>query len=187
MVSAATDTCSTRLPTRQRRRRLGAVALGVAIAMSAVGGSATGSAGAALPVSELHAAPAAVPANAPNDVINAANRYRRNSGIPTLVRSSALSQAAQRHANDMAAMGRMTHTGSDGSNVGGRVTAAGFFWRSVGENIAAGQRTAEQVTSAWMNSAGHRANILNRGFQYIGVGATERNGVIYWCMVLVGR
>jgi len=169
------------------RSRLGVVVVGTVIAVSGIAGVAPNVAGAARPTTEVALRPQAIPANAQYDVINITNRYRRNSGIPTLARSSAVSRAAQLHAIDMAAMRKMTHTGSNGSSVGQRVTASGFYWRSVGENIAAGQTSAQQVMTAWMNSPGHRANILNRGFQYIGVGVAERNGVIYWCMVLVGR
>lgn len=136
----------------------------------------------------VHFAPQAVTSNSTYEVINATNRMRRGHGLASLIRSAALSQAAQEHAQEMAARRTMTHTGADGSSAGTRISREGFYWRIWGENVAAGQTSAEQVVQNWMASPGHRANILNWRFQYIGIGiARASNGVYYWCMVLVGR
>ena len=59
------------------------------------------------------------------------------------------------------------------------------LYRRAGENIAWGQRTPEAVMKAWMNSSGHRANILNEKFTSIGVGCYEQNGVLYWTQLFI--
>ncbi|KFZ32490.1 hypothetical protein JS44_04615 [Anoxybacillus flavithermus] len=61
----------------------------------------------------------------------------------------------------------------------------GVSYRTAGENIAKGQRTPQEVVNAWMNSAGHRANILNRNFTHIGVGF-DGNGN-YWTQMFIGK
>jgi uncharacterized protein YkwD len=87
----------------------------------------------------------------------------------------------------MAKTQNMTHD----ENINGRQTIgqrahnAHYNWSAVGENVAAGQTSAAQVMNSWMNSQGHRENILNRNFNNIGTGiARDTNGVTYWCMVL---
>lgn len=118
-------------------------------------------------------------------VVNGANQHRANAGVRALTVDSRLTSAAQSHANDMANRGRMTHTGSNGSNAGARIHVYGYGWTTWAENVAAGQTTADQVLSAWMNSSGHRRNILNGNMVNIGVAAAKGpNGVTYWTMVL---
>ena len=79
----------------------------------------------------------------------------------------------------------MTHTGSDGSNAGDRIARAGFSAGTWGENVAAGYATAASVVDGWMNSSGHRANILDPSFTHIGVAvANAAEGTPYWTMVL---
>jgi uncharacterized protein YkwD len=79
----------------------------------------------------------------------------------------------------------MTHTGTGRTTAGDRINAAGYGWTTWAENVAAGQTTPAEVMSAWMNSPGHRANILNGNMVNIGVAAAVgANGVTYWAMVL---
>ena len=64
----------------------------------------------------------------------------------------------------------------------------GISYRSAGENIAMGQRTPQEVMNSWMNSSGHRANILNPSFTTLGVGiAKDANGTIYWTQMFIGK
>ena len=66
--------------------------------------------------------------------------------------------------------------------------AYGISYRTAGENIASGQRTAQAVVTAWMNSEGHRKNILSANFTEIGVGyAAKSNGTPYWTQMFIGR
>ncbi|MDL5031482.1 CAP domain-containing protein [Pelomonas sp. APW6] len=90
--------------------------------------------------------------------------------------STALAQAAQRHSQDMVDRNFFDHTGSDGSNAGQRISAAGYRWSSWGENIAAGQSSAESVVQAWMNSEGHCRNIMNARYVDMGLACVRANG-----------
>jgi uncharacterized protein YkwD len=103
-------------------------------------------------------------------VLRLVNVERAREGCPAVSADSRLAAAAQAHSADMAANDYFSHTGRNGSTLGSRVTAAGYRWSSVGENIAKGQPTPAAVMDAWMNSSGHRANILNCGFRNLGVG-----------------
>lgn len=115
-------------------------------------------------------------------VLELVNSARADNGLPPLALNSALGQAAQAHAEDMAANDYFSHTGLDGSTVGVRATAAGYDWSTVGENIAFGATTAAQVMDLWMNSSGHRANILHSAFSEIGIGVSD-GSPLYWVQV----
>ena len=79
-------------------------------------------------------------------------------------------------------MNRMTHTGSDGSDAGDRLTRAGFVWRAWGENVAAGYTSVQSVFDGWMASAAHKAQILGN-FAYVGMAAVASStGTVYWTL-----
>ena len=105
-----------------------------------------------------------------NQVVELTNIERAKEGLKPLTLNSQLVDAAQDHSSDMAQDDFFSHTGADGSNVGSRVQDSGYQYSTTGENIAAGQTTAEEVVEGWMNSPGHRANILNPDFTEIGIG-----------------
>ena len=105
-----------------------------------------------------------------NQVLELTNAERANAGLKPLTLNSQLSQAAEGHSDSMANDDFFSHTGANGSSVGARVQDTGYQYSTVGENIAAGQSTAEQVVQGWMNSPGHRANILNADYTEIGLG-----------------
>lgn len=104
------------------------------------------------------------------ELLEHTNAERQQEGVPPLQLSPQLSQAAQRHAEDMARNGFCGHTGSDGSSVSERVTAVGYSFSCVGENCAAGQSNPEEVVQGWMKSPGHCRNILNPDYTEIGFG-----------------
>lgn len=119
------------------------------------------------------------------ELVAAVNNERVSVGLLPVLESAQLSIAAQQHACDMAARGRLSHVGSDGSSAMTRVQKTSYSACLVAENIAAGQRSAPAVMRAWMTSVGHRANILHRGVQHIGLGhAVSENGGDYWVQVL---
>jgi uncharacterized protein YkwD len=89
-----------------------------------------------------------------------------------------LAAAAQGHSDDMAANDYFSHTSLDGATFVDRADAAGFTGSLGGENIAAGQRSAQDVMAAWMGSDDHRANILNCAYTLIGVGLSTDGW--YW-------
>jgi uncharacterized protein YkwD len=108
------------------------------------------------------------------------NQQRASHGLPALNRHASLDHAAQLHNDYMAQHDNLTHSEGWGRDVGVRVKEAGYNWSYVGENIAAGQSTADEVMSSWMNSSGHRANILGSHYRDVGFGVTHAgNGV--WC------
>ncbi|MFG2980237.1 CAP domain-containing protein [Streptomyces sp. NPDC048258] len=111
-------------------------------------------------------------------VLSLVNQERAAAGCPALTLNAKLTKAAQDHSADMAAHSNMSHTGSDGSDPGARITRAGYTWSTYGENVAYGYSTPEKVMEGWMNSPGHRQNILNCSFKEIGIGLAEPNH--YW-------
>jgi uncharacterized protein YkwD len=127
------------------------------------------------------------------ELVNAARETSRRCGrkrfdaAPPLTLSRALSDAASRHANDMAArQGALDHRGSDGSEPAERVSQAGYRWETFGENIAAGQSNADAVVAAWLDSPGHCGNIMGPQFTQMGVAfalAPSGNLGVYWAQV----
>lgn len=125
------------------------------------------------------------PINVSQDCTALANNARAAKGLAPLTIDSRMTTAAEAHSIEQAQRQKMTHTGRNGSNAGQRLTVLGYSWSTWGENVAAGQADCASVMSAWMNSSGHRANILNPAFVNIGMGAVKGpNGVIYWTMDL---
>ncbi|NUR98838.1 MAG: CAP domain-containing protein [Kribbellaceae bacterium] len=103
-------------------------------------------------------------------VLDYTNQIREQQGCGPLKLDSALVEAAGKHASDMVRRHYMDHTNPDGQDPGDRMKAAGYRGSTWGENIAAGYDSAEKVVAAWMQSDGHRKNILNCRFTTIGIG-----------------
>ncbi len=122
-------------------------------------------------------------------LVNAARAEKRRCGlkrfaaVPPLASSAALQAAASAHADDMARRGVMDHAGSDGSTPASRATRAGYAWQMVGENVAAGQSTPEQVVAEWLGSARHCANIMSAEFTEMGVAVAADASGVYWAQV----
>jgi uncharacterized protein YkwD len=113
------------------------------------------------------------------------NAQRAAAGLGAVSANGALTSAAARHSKDQATTHTMSHTGSDGSTMAQRCSAAGYGWRALAENVAAGQGSVDAAMNAWMNSAGHRANILGASYVHIGVAvAWAADGTPYWTMDL---
>jgi uncharacterized protein YkwD len=109
-------------------------------------------------------------------VLSMVNAQRANAGLPALAASSALFNAARAHSQEMATSNYFSHNGADGSSAFSRMSAYGFSYSAAAENIYAGNGTynnAGSAVSGWMNSEGHRVNMLNATYTYAGVG--------YWC------
>ncbi|MER6387044.1 CAP domain-containing protein [Streptomyces sp. NPDC059382] len=131
------------------------------------------------PVATTQPTSPTVPSSGPAaEVVALVNQERAKAGCSALTVNAKLTTAALNHSKDMAAHSNMSHTGSDGSDPGARITRAGYSWMTYGENVAYGYSTPEQVMNGWMNSPGHRENILNCAFKEIGVGLAEPNS--YW-------
>lgn len=98
------------------------------------------------------------------------NIQRGDNGQPALSLNSQLSQAAQAKANDMAQRDYWSHTSPDGQQPWQFISAAGYSYSSAGENLAYGFDTSSGTVAGWMNSAGHRANLLNNTYSEVGFG-----------------
>jgi uncharacterized YkwD family protein len=118
-------------------------------------------------------------------VIDLTNAQRRQNGLPALKADSQLSSVAQRKAIDMQQNHYFSHTSPTYGSPFDMMRDFGVTYRSAGENIAQGQRTPQEVVTAWMNSPGHRANILNRNYTNIGVGF-EATGK-HWSQMFIGK
>lgn len=105
-------------------------------------------------------------------------------GLSPVAVSAPVAQAARWHADDMAARNYFAHDAPlgapHGTSVGDRVTAAGYTWSTVGENIARGQRTPRAVMAGWLGSAGHCANIVRPTFTDAGYGLSLNGNGPYW-------
>ncbi|MCT9007961.1 CAP domain-containing protein [Streptomyces rhizosphaerihabitans] len=121
------------------------------------------------------------------EVIALTNTERASAGLPPLSADATLTTAAQAHSADMVARDFYAHESPDGSRPWDRAAAAGCTRRSIGENIACGQRSPAEVVRGWMDSPGHRANILKRDFTHIGIGLAggSRAGT-YWTQLFGG-
>ncbi|MFF5110112.1 CAP domain-containing protein [Streptosporangium sp. NPDC000509] len=115
------------------------------------------------------------------EVVRLTNVERQKGGCGPLISDPQLRSAAQGHSDDMAAKNYFSHTSQDGRDMTARIKASGFSpMRAWAENIAMGQRTPADVVTAWMNSSGHRANIMNCAYTHLGVGVANSSRGIYW-------
>ncbi|MFS0778552.1 CAP domain-containing protein [Neobacillus sp. 3P2-tot-E-2] len=141
------------------------------------------------------AAPApkpAAPAPATGDVsayvkqvIDLTNAQRSKNGLPALKHDTQLSGVAQKKSVDMAQNNYFSHTSPTYGSPFDMMRDFGVTYKSAGENIAQGQRTPQEVVNAWMNSEGHRKNILSANFTHIGVGY-EKSGN-HWTQMFIGK
>ncbi|MFJ9820893.1 CAP domain-containing protein [Streptomyces sp. NPDC101151] len=121
------------------------------------------------------------------EVVALTNAERARAGLRPLAADPQLTRAAQAHCADMVARDFYAHTSPDGSQPWDRAAAAGSRRRTIGENIACGQRSPAEVVEGWMNSPGHRANILKPDFTHIGVGyAGGGRAGTYWAQLFGG-
>ena len=117
-----------------------------------------------------------------SQVVALVNQERAKQGLPALQVDSLLNKVATEKARDMDVNGYFSHTSPTYGSPFDMMRSYGVTYRYAGENIASGQRTAAQVMNDWMNSSGHRANILNQNFTKIGVGYV--NGK--WVQMFIG-
>ena len=117
-------------------------------------------------------------------VIELVNQERTSRGLQPLLKHDGLMVAAAARAKELSQ--RYSHTRPDGSECFTILWHLGIDYAYAGENIAMGQRTPEIVMNDWMNSSGHRANILNENYDCIGVGYTMVDGHPYWVQLFTG-
>ena len=104
------------------------------------------------------------------EVVKQTNAYRQQNGLPALAMNTQLSSAAKTHSQNMALQDFFSHTGEDGSSPWDRIGATGYNFSQAAENIAVGYSTPTAVVQGWINSPGHRTNILSANVTEIGVG-----------------
>ena len=102
-------------------------------------------------------------------VLTAVNAARAKAGCAPLRNNPKLVAAAKSHARAMADQNFFAHAGKDGSRLPSRIARQGYSYRSAAENIAAGQKSAGEVVTGWLQSSGHRRNILNCGLTETGI------------------
>lgn len=117
-------------------------------------------------------------------VVELVNEQRRANGLSALSYDWELSRVARYKSQDMKDRGYFSHTSPTYGTPFEMIRAFGISYRTAGENIAMGYRTPEAVVTGWMNSSGHRANILNAAYKRIGVGYVANGN--YWTQLFVG-
>lgn len=117
------------------------------------------------------------------EILRLTNLERASAGLPLLSPQALLNQVALKHAQSMAATGHFSHV-IKGLGPADRVAESPYRWNTVGENIAYGYTENEAVMKGWMDSSGHRANILSISFTELGIGfAKDSKGLTYWVQV----
>ena len=116
-----------------------------------------------------------------DEVFRLVNVERVRNGLSPYKQNWEVSRVARMKSQDMINKGYFSHTSPTYGSPFKMMESFGIRFSAAGENIAMGQRTPQEVMNAWMNSPGHRANILNKSFSNIGVGvARNSKGVYYW-------
>lgn len=118
------------------------------------------------------------------EVVKLTNNERAKYGLQPLKIDLKLSEVARTKSSDMKKNGYFSHTSPTYGSPFDMMKQFGVQYRAAGENIAKGQRSPQEVVNAWMNSEGHRKNILNSNFTHIGVGHVEGN---YWTQMFIGK
>ncbi|KAB2338157.1 sporulation protein [Cytobacillus depressus] len=118
-------------------------------------------------------------------VVELTNQQRAKYGVPALQLDVNLSKVARAKSLDMKTKGYFDHNSPTYGSPFDMMKQFGITYSSAGENIAMGQRTPEEVVNAWMNSDGHRKNILNPSFTHIGVGYVAEGN--YWTQQFIGK
>ncbi|NUU63180.1 CAP domain-containing protein [Paenibacillus agri] len=116
-------------------------------------------------------------------IVTLVNKERAAAGLPPVSALDSLNKVAAAKATDMRSNNYFDHNSPTYGSPFDMMKSFGITYRAAGENIAMGQRSPEEVMTAWMNSPGHRANILNKDFNYIGVGFDNN----YWVQEFIGK
>ena len=118
-------------------------------------------------------------------MLKSVNELRTDKGLSSLILCKPLASSAQNYAQAMAGQNFLSHTGKDGSTPGDRMQNSGYKWKKsttgsmVAENIAAGQKSVDQVMSGWKKSKGHYKNIVGKKFTHVGFGQARNQASKY--------
>ncbi|WP_431808153.1 CAP domain-containing protein [Lysinibacillus sphaericus] len=119
------------------------------------------------------------------EVVKLTNAERTKAGLKALQTDDKLMAAAREKSQDMQSKKYFSHTSPTFGSPFDRMKALGITYKSAGENIAQGQRSPQEVVQAWMDSPGHRANILNANYTHIGVGYVKSGN--YWTQQFIQK
>ncbi|MFY3790113.1 SafA/ExsA family spore coat assembly protein [Ureibacillus sp. MALMAid1270] len=119
------------------------------------------------------------------EVLRLVNVERAKAGLPALKNDWELARVAEHKSEDMAKKGYFSHNSPTYGSPFDMMKAYGINYKAAGENIAKGQRSPQEVVNAWMNSAGHRANILNSNFTHMGVGYVANGNI--WTQMFIKK
>jgi uncharacterized protein YkwD len=119
------------------------------------------------------------------EVWSLTNTERAKQGLTSLKGHAGLDKVAKAHSEVMRGEGRIFHEGGPDGTPSSRVRGAGIQFSMCGENVACGQTSPAAVMTAWMNSPGHRKNILNSGYTHLGVGLAMPG--YYWTQVFISK
>lgn len=119
------------------------------------------------------------------EVVELTNKERAKQGLKALSVDSKLSKSARAKSQDMKDKNYFSHTSPTYGSPFDQMKQFGITYKTAGENIAQGQRSPQEVVTAWMNSEGHRANILNKNYTHIGVGYVKSGN--YWTQQFIGK
>ncbi|PBF62616.1 sporulation protein [Clostridioides difficile] len=121
------------------------------------------------------------------EVVDLVNIERAKAGLNPLTLDSSISNVATKKSQDMIDNNYFSHNSPTYGSPFDMLKKFGLSYKTAGENIAMGQKTPKEVVNAWMNSEGHRKNIMNPNFSKIGVGVAQKSGgSIYWTQIFVG-
>ncbi|HFL3522170.1 TPA: CAP domain-containing protein [Clostridioides difficile] len=121
------------------------------------------------------------------EVVDLVNIERVKAGLNPLTLDSSISNVATKKSQDMIDNNYFSHNSPTYGSPFDMLKKFGISYKTAGENIAMGQKTPKEVVNAWMNSEGHRKNIMNPNFSKIGVGVAQKSGgSIYWTQIFVG-
>ncbi len=123
--------------------------------------------------------------NVAQEVLKLVNIERAKQNLPALKLNTALSNVAQLKSEDMKNKNYFNHTSPTYGSPFNMMKQFGINYKYAGENIAKGQKTAADVVTAWMNSEGHRANILNKNFTDMGLGYVKSGSTTYWTQMFI--
>jgi uncharacterized protein YkwD len=161
----------------------------VALAATFLVGGCAGPVAAAPPSPSLPPAPGRYGASE-SRIFDLINAERQRQGLPALVSNEQLDRMAQIQAENMAYFHKMAHTLPEAQlpTVGDRARYVGYSFSRLAENVAVGYPNAETVVQGWMNSSGHRRNILDGDVVETGIGiARSSSGGLYYCQVFGSR
>lgn len=149
-----------------------------------VGGPGSGGSTTTPPGTPVREEPPPCDATVGQQLLAEVNRVRGGAGLGPLYVDLRLARAAATHSADMARRSALGHRGRDGSEVQDRAERNGYDWLSIAENVASGQPTVADVMGSWMESPGHRRNILNPRVRHFGAAvARDARGRTYWTQV----